>query len=81
MAYAWVQGESSEAGNMDDGTLVTEIVSMVVKCIQLGNSSIYLAVIRALLTFATADHFVAHGHCLLHMVTPLCADGLREWVV
>lgn len=53
---------------MDDGTLVTEIVAMVVKCVQLGNASIYLAVIRALLTFATADHFVAHGHCLLHMV-------------
>ena len=71
MAYAWVQGESTDAGNMDDNTLVTEIVSMVVKCIQLGNSSIYLAVIRALLTFATADHFVADGHCLLHMVLPV----------
>ena len=53
---------------MNDGTLVTEIVAMVVKCIQLGNPTIYLSVIRALLTFATADHFVAHGHCLLHMV-------------
>ena len=58
---------------MDDGTLVTEIVAMVVKCIQLGNASVYLAVIRALLTFATADHFVAHGHCLLHMV-------VTQWV-
>lgn len=53
---------------MDDGTLVTEIVGMVVKSVQLNNASIYLSVIRALLTFATADHFIAHGHCLLHMV-------------
>jgi len=63
-------------GSTEDGSAVADIVSMVVKCIQLGNASIYLAVIRALLTFATADHFVAHGHCLLHMVLWLTWRGL-----
>ncbi|CAD7697716.1 unnamed protein product [Ostreobium quekettii] len=68
VAYAWVQGESSPTGHMDDGTLVTEIVAMVIKCSELPSEQVYLAVVRALLTFATAEHFVAHGQCLLLVV-------------
>ncbi|CAD7699205.1 unnamed protein product [Ostreobium quekettii] len=65
VAYAWIQGESSPSGEMDDGTLVTQIVAMVVKCSELANEQVYLAVVKSLLTFATAEHFLAHGKCLL----------------
>ncbi len=41
---------------------------MVIKCGETNNEALQLAVVRALLTFATAEHFVAHGECLLAAV-------------
>ena len=47
---------------------------MVIKCTELASEAVYLAVVRALLTFATAEHFVAHGHCLLLVVSRLALN-------
>ena len=41
---------------------------MVVKCGEMPGDALQLAVIRALLTFSTAEHFVAHGDCLMSAV-------------
>ncbi|GMH39854.1 hypothetical protein BSKO_07758 [Bryopsis sp. KO-2023] len=68
VSSAWITAESTSIGNLDDGSLVGEIISMVVKCVDLGHAGVYLAVVKALLTFATAEHFVSHGQGLLFMV-------------
>ena len=41
---------------------------MVVKCGEAPGEALQLAVIRALLTFSTAEHFLAHGDCLMAAV-------------
>lgn len=41
---------------------------MVIKCGETNNEALQLAVVRALLTFTTAEHFIAHGECLLAAV-------------
>lgn len=51
---------------------------MVVKCVEIGHSGVYLAVVRALLTFSTVEHFVAHGQCLLFMVSVLAKNSNRR---
>lgn len=68
VAYAWIQGESSSAGERSDGTIVTEVINMIIQCVNLENTSIYLAVVKTLLTFCTAEHFQSHGYCLLQMI-------------
>jgi len=66
VAYAYLQGETRPSGRLDDAdNVVTRIVGMTARC---GNSStpaVQLAVVRALLTLATAEHFAAHGDCLM----------------
>jgi hypothetical protein len=77
VAHAWLHGESGASGSMDllsaqgavdsDDT-VAQVVKMVIKCGETSNEALQLAVVRALLTFTTAEHFVAHGECLLAAV-------------
>lgn len=42
---------------------------MVAKCSEGGGEAVQLAVLRALLTIATADHFLVHGDCLMQVRT------------
>ncbi len=42
-----------------------QVVSIVAKCGESSNPDVQLAVIRALLTITTAEHFRAHGDCLV----------------
>jgi brefeldin A-inhibited guanine nucleotide-exchange protein len=77
VAHAWLHGESGAGGSMDmlstagsvesDDT-VAMVIKMVIKCGESGNEALQLAVVRALLTFTTAEHFMAHGECLLAAV-------------
>lgn len=48
--------------------VVTRVIRLVIKCGEISNASLQLSVIRALLTFATAEHFVAHGDSLMSAV-------------
>lgn len=41
------------------------------KCGERGSEGVQLAVVRALLTFVTADHFVLHGESLMQVCLPL----------
>ena len=43
---------------------------MVSKCGEGSGDAVQLAVLRALLTIATADHFLVHGDCLMQVNTP-----------
>jgi hypothetical protein len=47
---------------------VANVIKMVIKCGETNNEALQLAVVRALLTFTTAEHFIAHGECLLAAV-------------
>ena len=77
VAHAWLHGESTPSGTMDmlsatgsvDGDdTVAQVVKMVIKCGETPHESLQLAVVRALLTFTTAEHFITHGECLLAAV-------------
>lgn len=39
----------------------SQVIKMVVKCGETPNEAQQLAVVRALLTFTTAEHFIPHG--------------------
>lgn len=54
---------------------------MVSRCGELGGESIQLAVLRALLTIATADHFVVHGDCLMQVRLTQYSRNLRTAIV
>ncbi|KAF8064597.1 BIG3 [Scenedesmus sp. PABB004] len=77
VAHAWLHGESTPGGTMDmlsahgsldDDDTVANVIKMVIKCGETSNEALQLAVVRALLTFTTAEHFIAHGECLLAAV-------------
>lgn len=77
VAHAWLHGESTPSGTMDmlsahgsldDDDTVANVIKMVMKCGETTNEALQLAVVRALLTFTTAEHFIAHGECLLAAV-------------
>ncbi|KAG2495708.1 hypothetical protein HYH03_006308 [Edaphochlamys debaryana] len=75
VAHAWLQGESSSSGAASDADVVSRVIRTVIKCgetgangLGAGGEALQLSVIRALLTFTTAEHFVAHGDCLLAAV-------------
>lgn len=66
VAYAYLQGETRPSGRLDDpDNLVTRVVVMTARCGDTSSPPVQLAVVRALLTLATAEHFVAHGDCLM----------------
>lgn len=48
--------------------VVHNVISMTMKCAETDNEVLQLGVVRALLTFSTAEHFVAHGEILLAAV-------------
>lgn len=69
VAYAYLQGESRPSGRTDDATnLVVQVVGMASRCGDATSPAVQLAVVRGLLTFATADHFQPHGDCLMQAV-------------
>lgn len=70
VAHAWLQGESSSGGQADRADVVSTVIRTVIHCGEAGDTSEaqQLAVVRALLTFTTSEHFVAHGDCLLAAV-------------
>lgn len=66
VAYAYIQGESGASGRMDDPTsTVARALRMTVRRGDVAFPAIQLQVIKTLLTFATAEHFIAHGDCLM----------------
>lgn len=62
------QGESASSGAAAEGDVVARVIGAVIRCGESAQPALQLAVIRALLTFSTAEHFVAHGECLLAAV-------------
>eukprot|EP00775_Hariotina_reticulata_P004220 gene4220-4469_t len=77
VAHAWLHGESAASGAMDiltahgsldDDDTVANVIKMVIKCGDSTNEALQLSVLTALLTFTTAEHFIAHGECLLAAV-------------
>jgi brefeldin A-inhibited guanine nucleotide-exchange protein len=69
VAYAYLQGESRPSGRSDDAA--NPVVAAVALAARAGGSpspEVQLALVRALLTIATAEHFQAHGDCLMQAV-------------
>lgn len=48
--------------------LLFQVVALVSKCGESHSEAVQLAVIRALLTITTAEHFVVHGDSLMQAV-------------
>ena len=72
-AYKWEAGGSTpylcyQTTSSDPHTHPPQVIKMVVKCGEAPGEALQLAVIRALLTFSTAEHFLAHGDCLMAAV-------------
>jgi len=44
---------------------VAQVVVLASRCGEAGSDAVQLAVVRALLTVVTAEHFVVHGDCLM----------------
>ena len=65
IAYAFLQGESTPGGRAGDGTLVERVVAALARTAGSPAPSTQLALVRALLTASTAEHFVPHGNCLM----------------
>eukprot|EP00884_Botryococcus_braunii_P007659 jgi/Botrbrau1/16895/Bobra.0265s0001.1 len=68
VAHAYLQGETTSAGRIEDGTIVSQVVALVAKCADVTDSNVQLAVLRALLTVTTAEHFIVHGDTLMQAV-------------
>ena len=51
-----------------------QVVGVVAKCGDTTSPDVQLAVVRALLTITTAEHFRAHGDCLVQV----CGETLRQ---
>lgn len=49
-----------------------QVVAAITKCGENSSEAVQLAVIRALLTITTAEHFVVHGDSLMQSVCPCC---------
>lgn len=49
------------------GTASLQVVGIVSRCSENTDADVQLAVIRALLTITTAEHFRAHGDCLVQV--------------
>ncbi len=50
------------------------MVGVVAKCGDTTSPDVQLAVVRALLTVVTAEHFVVHGDCLMQACAPACTS-------
>lgn len=61
-----------------------QVVQLVSKCGELGGEAIQLAVLQALLTIATAEHFVVHGDSLMQVCfscSPASTLTYQSWWV
>ena len=69
IAYAYLQGETRPSGRMDDvDNIVTQVSVMIVRCAEKSSAAVQLSMVKALLTLTTAEHFLAHGDCLMASV-------------
>ncbi|KAK9788000.1 hypothetical protein WJX73_004027 [Symbiochloris irregularis] len=68
VAHAYLQGESTSSGRLNDDTIVANVMTTVAKCGEHSSPQVQLAVLQALLTATTAEHFVAHGDALMQAV-------------
>lgn len=68
VSHAWLQGETTLAGCLTDANIVCQTVQVISHCAESLSTATHLAVIRALLTIATSEHFVAHGEALVQCV-------------
>lgn len=55
----------------DDMLMPAQVTALVAKCGERGSDGVQLAVVRALLTLVTADHFVLHGESLMQVCSAL----------
>lgn len=55
-----------------------QVVGIVSKCSETTDADVQLAVIRALLTITTAEHFRAHGDCLVQVPVDSHSDCATE---
>ena len=59
--------------NMIGELIVAQVVVLASRCGEAGSDAVQLAVVRALLTVVTAEHFVVHGDCLMQArAAPRC---------
>ena len=63
-----------------------QVVQLVSKCGEQMGEGVQLAVLRALLTIGTAEHFVAHGDCLIQVWRSSSSlqhfgRGCRDWAM
>jgi hypothetical protein len=49
------------------GVACAQVVGIVARCGETTSADVQLAVVRALLTITTAEHFRAHGDCLVQV--------------
>ncbi|KDD72004.1 hypothetical protein H632_c4013p0, partial [Helicosporidium sp. ATCC 50920] len=71
VAYAFVRGESTPGGRPEDDSPVAQVVRACARCAESSSAQVQLAVVRSLLTLATAEHFAPHGDLLLRAVRGL----------
>ena len=63
MATLEIPADERQNGQLD----WLQVVQLVSKCGEQSGEAIQLAVLRALLTVGTAEHFIAHGDCLMQV--------------
>ncbi|KAL4853786.1 Brefeldin A-inhibited guanine nucleotide-exchange protein 3 [Chlorella vulgaris] len=79
VAYAYLQGETASNGRLDDDNVVTQastphstaqhsVVGLTARCGESNSAAIQLQVVKALLTYVTAEHFMAHGDVLMQAI-------------
>lgn len=62
-------------------TSFDQVIQLVSKCGEQSGEVIQLAVLRALLTIGTAEHFVAHGDCLMQVFfARACVCGSKSLI-
>eukprot|EP00268_Persea_americana_P056052 TRINITY_DN6568_c0_g1_i4.p1 TRINITY_DN6568_c0_g1~~TRINITY_DN6568_c0_g1_i4.p1 ORF type:complete len:872 (-),score=153.33 TRINITY_DN6568_c0_g1_i4:307-2922(-) len=67
VAYAFIRGEADPSGG-PTSTLLFRLIESVCKCHELGDDSLELTVLKALLSAVTSTYLRIHGDCLLQIV-------------
>lgn len=68
VAHAWIQGQTSLDGAAQEDNTVSTTLAIVARCAESIQPATHLAVIRALLTIVSAEHFVPHGEALVECI-------------
>ena len=78
VSHAYIQGESSPSGALDDGTVVARVVAAAASASARPGAppAIALGALQTLLAACTADHFVPHGDTLMAAVRAQFAAAL-----